>query len=51
MGLCQSKEKDDKLHLVAFNLNQINTSFYSSRIVCNFIKKFQGKNYVICVQG
>ena len=51
MGLCQSKKKDDKLYLVAFNLNQINTSFYSSRIVCNFIKKFQGKNYVICVQG
>lgn len=51
MGLCQSKEKDDKIHLVAFNLNQINTSFYSSRIVCNFVNKFQGKNYIICVQG
>lgn len=52
MGICQSKNKtNDKICLVAFNLNQINTSFYATRILSNFIKKFENKRYIICVQG
>ena len=52
MGICQSKNKaNDKISLVAFNMNQINTSFYATRILSNFIKKFENKRYIICVQG
>lgn len=52
MGLKLSKKrKNDDLHIVTFNYNMTTNSIYNKNILENFIKNFENKKSIICIQG